>query len=287
MRLAFFATLLQLLPLTSYADTPSLENHLLETMGPPSPRAEAPRPNPAPAVPCTKYDLHAAAQFRGTACVSEALRHMDVNDRDANGDTPLHNAIHFRNGAAIKFLVHNGADVHLRDFDGRNAIDLARDLGWQRAYEFLAAVERESERLLEAVDNGDVVGVSSSLIRGASLGMRDVRLDTALHRAAESNLVDVGRLLVHHGAALEARNYLGETPLLTAALRDHAEFMKMLIEEGANVNALDERRHTPLDIAELRDDPGILAMLQKKKAKHGAAASVEFDFDGVDGEVKQ
>jgi ankyrin repeat protein len=209
---------------------------------------------------------------------------MDVNDRDVDGDTPLHNAIHVWNPAAIRFLLRNGADLHLKDFAGRDAIRLADELGHARLRDFLRAVEREDERLLEAVERDDVVGVSNSLLRGATLGLRDVRLDTPLHRAAQSNLVAVGRLLVHHGASLEARNYLGETPLLSATLRGHKEFMKMLIDAGADVNALDERRNTPLDVAERQGDPGILAMLQKKHARRGSPASVEFDLTGGEGE---
>ncbi|MGZ3654260.1 MAG: ankyrin repeat domain-containing protein [Bdellovibrionota bacterium] len=254
-----------------------------EPMGPPAPVAPSTK-SQAP-IPCTKFDLHAAVQFVKTDCLSIALRNMDVNDRDVDGDTPLHNAIHFWNPAAIRMLLRNGADIHLRDFQGRNAIDLAWALGHHRLYDFLQALEREDQRLLEAIDNNDAVAVNNSLNRGATLGMRDLRLDTPLHRAAQSGLTEVGKLLVQHGANLEARNYLGETALHVAALRDFKDFMKMLVEAGANVNALDERRRTPLDLAELHSDPKILTMLQKKKARRGSPASVEFDFEAADGEL--
>lgn len=266
-------------PLTAFAGSPELP-----LLGPPEPPKAAAG---QPPIPCTRYDLHGAVQFARTDCLQLAIRHMDVNDRDMYGDTPLHSAIHFRNAAAIRFLIRNGADLHLPDFQGRNAIQLAESLNYRRLQEFLLAVERETERLQEAVENGDAVAASDSLLRGASLGMRDIRLDTVLHRAAESGLTEVGRLLVKHGANLEARNYLGETPLVTAALRDNKEFMKMLIEAGANVNAIDERRRTVRDIAELHADPQIVAMLDKKHARNGAAASVEHDFDGVIGDKPQ
>lgn len=241
--------------------------------------------------PCPRNDLHAAAKLAHADCLALAFRHMDVNDRDADGDTPLHNVIRAplenatpaQKARAIRFLVKNGADLRARDFHGRTPQELAGDLGFQRLSCYLQEVEREFERLFDAVENNDVKAMSDSFLRGAPLGLRDTRLDTLLHRAAQSNNVEAARLLVHHGADLEARNYLGETPLLTASLRDHREVMQLLIDAGANVNALDERRRTPLDIAELRSDPQILAMLEKKHARHGASASVEFDFDGVDG----
>jgi ankyrin repeat protein len=273
LRLPITFIALLIFPLNSEASELPME------MGPPTPaRGQSP-------LPCTKFDLHAAVRFSLAACVQTALRNMDVNDRDVDGDTPLHNAIHFWNPPAIRLLLRNGADLHLPDFEGRNAMDLAWALGHHRLYYFLGALERENERLLDAVDRDDVVAVNASLQRGATLGMRDIRLDTPLHRAAQSNLTEVARLLIRHGANLEARNYLGETALHVAALRGFSDFMKMLIASGANVNALDERRNTPLTTAETAGDPKIINMLAKKHARRGSPASVSFDFEAAEGEL--
>jgi ankyrin repeat protein len=259
---------LALFPLWAYAGPGSMENNAL------------PLPAAKKQAPCPRLDLHAAVRYRKTSCFATALSHMDVNDRDAAGDSPLHNAIQLRNGPAIRFLVRNGADLHLRDFQGYTPRELAENLGYRRLGESLLQVERETERLYEAVDANDIVAASNSLLREASLGTRDVRLDTPLHKAAQSNLAEMAQLLIHSGARLEARNYLGETPLHAAALRDHRAVMAALIDAGANVNALDERRNTPLDISERHGDERILAMLRKKKAGNGTPASVEFDFTG-------
>lgn len=228
--------------------------------------------------PCPKLDLHAAVKSRQAKCIAPALKHMDVNDRDVDGNAPLHNAIRLQNFAAIKMLVKHGADIRFRDFGGHNAKELAAELGLRRLEDYFAALERETERLQAAVESNDLVAASSSLMRGASLGMRDTRADTILHRAAQSNFPEMGRLLIHHGARLEARNYLGETPLHCAALREHFEFMKMLIAAGANVNAIDERRRTPLDLAGAREDPKILELWKQSRARSGSPAAVEFDW---------
>lgn len=230
-------------------------------------------------LPCPEFDLHAALKSRaGSACLARAAKNMDVNDRDADGNTALHKATTMNDFAAVKLLVKKGADIHLKDFNGHDARQIADNALNRRLTDYFSELERESERLLEAVEANDAVAVSSSLRRGASLGMRDIRLDTVLHRAAQSNFPEVGRLLIHNGARMEAKNYLGETPLHCAALRDHAAFIGMLLEEGANVNAVDERRRTPLDIAEVRAVPEVLTLLGKKKAVRGSPASVEHDF---------
>jgi len=259
----------------AYAESPpsSIENRTFRL----------PTPSPEKAPCASSLDLHAALKTKRGICMQEALKHMDINDRDTEGNTALHKAVTMNNMPVIKFLVRNNSDIHFKDFHGYNAIQIAENAGNKRLTEYFRGLERETERLQEAVEANDIVATSSSLLRGASLGMRDLRLDTILHRAAQSNFSEIGKLLIHHGAKIEARNYLGETPLHCAAMRDHHEFMKMLIEAGANVNAVDERRHSVLDMAEIRGDPAILLLLKEssksgKPTRKGSAASVEFDW---------
>lgn len=249
-----------------------------ESLAAPSPELGRMRPTATKPAPCPRLDLHAAVRSGRPSCLGPALRHMDVNDRDEDGNSPLHNAIHAGSLPMARALVRSGADIRMYDFQGNNALRLAEQLGHARLARYFTVVERETQRLYDAVEANDVVAASSSLQRGASLGMRDIRADTLLHRAAQSNLPEMGTLLIHHGAKLEARNYLGETPLHAAALRDHYEFMRVLVEAGANVNALDERRRTPLDLGALREDPRVMRLLQHARAKRGSPASVEHDF---------
>jgi ankyrin repeat protein len=231
---------------------------------------------------CAGNDLFAAIRSRDLDCLALSLGHMDVNDRDADGNPPLHYAVRLHNAAAIRLLLKNGADLHQRDFASLRPRELAEQLGYNRLARYFQEMERETERLWDAVDRNDLVAASDSLQRGASWGTRDLRLDTLLHKAAQSDFSEMGKLLLHYGARLESRNYLGETPLHAAALRDHFDFMKMLLAAGANPNAVNERRETPLDLAEIREDPRILALLKRARARKGSGASVEFDFTGME-----
>jgi ankyrin repeat protein len=51
--------------------------------------------------------------------------HADVNARDVNGETPLHNAAARGDNELIQYLVSKGADVMAVDRKGRTTVDLA------------------------------------------------------------------------------------------------------------------------------------------------------------------
>jgi ankyrin repeat protein len=49
----------------------------------------------------------------------------DVNERDANGYTPLHHAAARGDNAMIRYLVENGADVTVISRRGQTTVDMA------------------------------------------------------------------------------------------------------------------------------------------------------------------
>ena len=50
----------------------------------------------------------------------------DVNAQSSGGDTPLMKAIMFDNVDAVKFLLQNGADQLLQNYDQRDALCFAK-----------------------------------------------------------------------------------------------------------------------------------------------------------------
>jgi ankyrin repeat protein len=240
---------------------------------------------PAPRIKsCPKLNLFKALATKEEKCLQEAIRFMDVNDVDSQEDTPLHIAILTRNKIALNFLLRHGADLNARDYQQLSPRELAEQLGHRKLADYLTGLERETERFLEAMEAGDLQAANASLLRGASVGTRNSRMDTLLHRAAQSNLPEMATLLLRYGANVNARNYLGETPLHSAALRDFREVMKVLLAAGANPSALNHRRETALDLARVREDPEIMALLKKYKARQGSRADVEFDLSGGEGQ---
>lgn len=53
------------------------------------------------------------------------LRYRDINQLDECGNTPLHNAIEYSRPELVQFLLDHGADVYVRNKEGKTAIELA------------------------------------------------------------------------------------------------------------------------------------------------------------------
>ena len=54
-----------------------------------------------------------------------ASKNVDVNANDMNKTTALHIASKAGNSAIVDFLIESGADVKMKDYKARNALELA------------------------------------------------------------------------------------------------------------------------------------------------------------------
>jgi uncharacterized protein len=233
--------------------------------------------------PCPNFDLISAALEFNLGCVKEALTRMDINEVDRQGNTALHIAVKRKRADLALFLVQQGADLHQKNFEGHDP-QLLAEMIWQvELAKKLDAIEWETRRFWIAIERRDLTAMKDSLKRGASIGTRNVRLDNALHIAAQNDFPEGVIELFKAGAEINQRNHLGETPLMSAALRNHFEVMRILLVAGADANALDERRKSPLDMADARGDTKTMQLLRSFGAKNGFAAEVEFSFSGGDG----
>jgi ankyrin repeat protein len=144
--------------------------------------------------------------------VSELLRHgADVNERNGNGDGPLHIL-------AYKSVGPGGVVV--------------ADAGGGR-----------SDRKGQA----QFVAVAKLLIaHGADPRATNERGETPLHTAARHGLVEMAKLLIASGAPVDATDKDGQTPLHQAAWMGHADMAALLIAHGAAAGRKDATGLTPL-----------------------------------------
>lgn len=97
-----------------------------------------------------QYPLHMAAKNGQIAKIDELLKEHDVNARDADGNTPLHYAIHGMQDQAAMYLLGKKANASLVNENGDTALHLYAAGGDQRGAAILNS-EKKSAFAAQAI----------------------------------------------------------------------------------------------------------------------------------------
>ncbi|XP_028173938.1 poly [ADP-ribose] polymerase tankyrase [Ostrinia furnacalis] len=209
-----------------------------------------------------------------------------VNEKNKDGQTPLHVATEHSHLDAMDLLLRHGAKVNACDARGESALSLAARRDSAAACRLLLACGADARpdahhppadacanaaalRLLEAARTGDVETARSILCsrpRLVNCRDEDGRHSTPLHFAAGYNRLPLAQLLLQRGADVHAKDKGGLVPLHNACSYGHYEVTELLVAAGAGVNAADLWRFTPLHEAAAKGKADIVRLL----LKHGA-----------------
>ncbi|KAL4714330.1 hypothetical protein ACJJTC_009682 [Scirpophaga incertulas] len=211
-----------------------------------------------------------------------------VNEKNKEGQTPLHVATEHSHLDAMDLLLRHGAKVNACDGRGESALSLAARRDAAAACRLLLACGADARpdarphddacsnaaalRLLEAARTGDVETARAVLdSRPRLVNCRDVdgRHSTPLHFAAGYNRLPLAQLLLQRGADVHAKDKGGLVPLHNACSYGHYEVTELLVAAGAGVNAADLWRFSPLHEAAAKGKADIVRLL----LKHGADPS--------------
>jgi ankyrin repeat protein len=126
--------------------------------------------------------------------------------------------------------------------------------------------------LCRAAAAGDLKVVKLLLAAGATPQLLDARMGaSALHKAAQSGVVEIAEVLVRHGAFIDLQAPThGHTPLIDAVLHRKLAMVHYLLEAGANVlltaRGMLAPAYTALDLARRRRDRSIIDALKAREA---------------------
>jgi len=164
--------------------------------------------------------LHLAAEWQLTNVVSFiAEKGGDLNARNANGETPIFNAVKADSGTTIKTMLSYSAskkaDVNARDFLGNTALHACIRWAAPNAAETLIAYDTQSN--------------ARKLVQARNLAGK-----TALHEAARTGNIPFVTTLLAAGADINAADETGKTALTDAILAGRADSVKALLDKGAS-----------------------------------------------------
>uniref|UniRef100_A0A671EXX4 Retinoic acid induced 14 n=2 Tax=Rhinolophus ferrumequinum TaxID=59479 RepID=A0A671EXX4_RHIFE len=106
---------------------------------------------------------------------------------------------------------------------------------------------KNDDRLLQAVENGDAEKVASLLgKKGASATKQDSEGKTAFHLAATKGHVECLRVMVTHGVDVTAQDTAGHSALHLAAKNNHHECVRKLLQSKCPAESIDSSGKTAL-----------------------------------------
>lgn len=178
----------------------------------------------------------------------------DVSIANNLSETPLHAASRSGNKEIIGRLVEYGAELDATDSEGQTP--LIRLLDNRRTDAALFLIEQGADPEIadntghKAIDYATAHGLREVVVRLSVEGTTDAQGNTPLHQAVFNGQAEIVRTLLATSPGLtDSFNDGGETPLIIACLKGNLTVVKMLIEAGADTNKVMLNGNGPLHFA--------------------------------------
>lgn len=199
-----------------------------------------------------------------------------VNNRS---ETPLHAAARSGNKEILGKLLMSGADVNATDNEGRTPLLCVLDNKRTDAALFLiengADPEVSDATGHKAIDYATAHGLREVVAKLSKGDNKDAHGNTPLHQAAYNGQSEIIRTLLTSSSKemLDATNDGGQTPLILACMQGNLMIVNLLLDAGADANRALLDGSAPLHFAAQSGNKFIGQALIKSKAQVDAQNS--------------
>lgn len=202
------------------------------------------------------------------------MRGAEVNVQDCDGWTPLHAAAACGFWRLSNFLLSHGADPKVVNTDGELAIDVAEnDKTKNIIREELVRQGYDSDAKLEELRQAPqaqlLARVTEMVNAGEDVNALDQYGYAPLHAAASNGWLDVMEYLLTHGANVNVRDGDGNTALHLAAFFEQYHAVELLGKFNVDVDAANRHRESASIVTE---DPTMLRLLKALRSHQDSSA---------------
>ena len=176
---------------------------------------------------CGQTTLHLAAKCGSSKIcklIVEVHKGLDINNKDYNGNTPIHFAVEESQLETVKYLFDKGGDLNSDDDEEDTPLHAATSGGHTEVVRFILA---------KAIDKNPADGDG----------------DTPLHEAAREGFLEICKLICRYVKDVNPKNDSGQTPMFNAAEEGELETVKFLFNIGGDFSFRTNEGDTPLDAA--------------------------------------
>ncbi len=178
-----------------------------------------------------------------------ALGKFDLETKDRNQRTLLHNCVSSEHVPMIQFLISKGARVDAKDADGQTPL----------------------ASLIRVQGTGNKLAAIQALLVGRSNpNAQDNEGRTALHEGVMTKTPEIVKALVAGGGDPDIANKKGVTPLTQAVINEDYPVVKILIKTTKKLNALDKYGATMLHDAVINHRVEMIRVLLEAGADRSA-----------------
>ncbi|KAL4766789.1 ankyrin repeat-containing domain protein [Aspergillus nidulans var. acristatus] len=200
-----------------------------------------------------------------------------VNAANNFNDTPLHAAATAAHFQMVQDLIEAGADYEVQNNAGKTPLYKAAQFGSENILQYL--LDQGADPTKPTVEGWTALHITAfnGHTRAAALLVKDGRIGlddgtvsygfTPLHKAVESNSLQIIRLLLDAGANINSLTSENVTPLYLAAKLDRPFVVEELLRRGARVNLTTRANWSSLHVAISKGHKDVIKRLLKYREK--------------------